>query len=204
MRKIILPLLAAMCLSLVGCTAVEPENRAFPLIVSMDYQNGNYEVIYGLPDLSKATGQTKTEETGSKDSRTTIYTGATLHEVEQQFDKSQKNYLDLGHMKVLVIGKGLLDDKAALAKGLEFLENTPTVAGNIYVFTSDKIQDLMALNGYEIDSLGDYLVGIIENKPVSDKEHITQLRQMYNAWHNEETIPSLRKIEVNGTQVYLE
>lgn len=203
MRKWIV-LCVTVCFLLAGCTAVEPENRAFPLIVSIDYQNGNYEVIYGIPDLSKVTGQDKKGESGSESARVTVYSGKSLRDVELEFDKSQKNYLDLGHMKALILGEGLQNDRQAFIDCLDFLENEPSVAGNIYVFSCSQVKELMELNGYEIDSLGDYLTGMIENKPISHKERIAELQELYNAWHNQQDFPKLLTVGVKENQVYFQ
>ncbi|RHV90071.1 hypothetical protein DXA96_07605 [Lachnospiraceae bacterium OF09-33XD] len=51
--------LCAAALFLWGCAGVEPEKRAYPLAVSVDYINGEYEVVYGMANLPADTGQGK-------------------------------------------------------------------------------------------------------------------------------------------------
>ncbi|POP33687.1 spore gernimation protein [Lactonifactor longoviformis] len=187
-----------------GCCGVEPENRAFPLIVSIDYTDGEYEVIYGIPDLSNTTGQGKKEESGSQEPRVTVYTGASIKEIEEEFDKSQKNYLDLGHVKTFLLGDGLMENKEAFTKCLAYLENNPAIAGSIKVFRSSQVEEAMSLNGNEIDSLGEYLIGILENKPNPDRKAQVTIQKFYNAWHNQEEFPKVPRVNVRGTQVYLE
>lgn len=194
----------ALLVFLNGCCGVEPENRAFPLIVSIDYTQDQYEVIYGIPDLSNTTGQGKQEESGSKDTRVTVYTGTSLKEVAEEFDKSQKNYLDLGHVKAFLLGDNLLENKEALTKCLAYLENNPAIAGSIKVFHSSQVKEAMALNGNEIDSLGEYLIGILENKPNPDRRSLVTIQKFYNAWHNQEEFPQVPEVHVRGSQIYLE
>lgn len=48
-------------LPLSGC-GVSLENREFPLSMSADYKDGNFELIYGIPGLGEITGQGKNQE----------------------------------------------------------------------------------------------------------------------------------------------
>jgi len=192
-----------MCLFLTGCGSVEPEKRAFPLIISIDYDSG-YEVIFGIPDLSRSTGQIKRENVQNELNLRNVYKGNTFPEIEEKFGKSQENYLDLGHIKVILMGKGLLENKEALTKMLAYLEGNPDIAGNIYVFSSEQIREVMALNGNEIDSLGDYLTGILENKPKKDTKNQVLLQDLYNAWHNEDEFPDLPLVKLEGNQIMIE
>lgn len=203
MKKWSTSLLLMVCL-LSGCAAVEPENRVFPLIVSMDYQENQFQVMYGMPNMSLVTGQDKSTANEEQEKQITMYTGSTLEEARERFDLSQEKYLDLGHVKVLVLGSGIYENPDKRTEVLAYLENIPSVAGNLYVFTSDQLLELMELNGNEIDSLGDYITGMIENKPGAEKKDIPQLYDLYNAWHNEEEFPELIKIGVKDSSLYLD
>ena len=69
----------------------------------------------------------------------------------------------MGHLKVLILGKGILQEKEALEEFLQYLEEKPAVAGNLYVFACDKPEELMSLDSQNTDSVGEYLTGILEN-----------------------------------------
>lgn len=187
-----------------GCAAVEPEDRVFPMVLGVDYRDGVYQVMYGMPNLSQVTGQNKGDVNGETEKRITIYEGTTLEEARTRYDLSQEKYLDLGHLKVLVVGTGLAENDDRMTELLQYLEQMPSVAGNLYVFSTENLADLMALNGYEIDSLGDYLAGMVENKPVSKRNDMLQLYDLYNAWHNQEEFPSLPRAETKEGEVFLE
>lgn len=187
-----------------GCAAIEPEERAFPLIIGVDYQEEQFRVMYGMPNMALVTGQEKADVNGAEEEQVIMYTGSTPKEARKRFDLSQEKYLDLGHVEVLVLGNGIINEQEKMEELLAYLEGIPSVAGNLYVFTTDQLYELMALNGREIDSLGEYLTGIVENKPDSVEKEIPQLYDLYNAWHNQEKYPKLINIGVEGRVVFLE
>ena len=42
-----------------GCQIIEPEKRAFPLVVGIDWQQGEYRIYLGMAQLAVSTGQGK-------------------------------------------------------------------------------------------------------------------------------------------------
>ncbi|WP_242980430.1 DUF4892 domain-containing protein [Blautia argi] len=109
------------------------ENRIFPLSMSVDYRNREYEIIYGIPGLSRITGQEKESESESQ-AQAVSYRGRTIEEAEERFNQNQEKYLDMGHLKALILGEEVLEEEEALTGLLAYLEEKPAVAGNLYVF----------------------------------------------------------------------
>ena len=195
-------LAAILALSLSAC-GVALENRSFPLSMGVDYQDGEYQVYYGLPDLSGVTGQNKDSENQKAGEKADFYQGKTMEDAEKDFQNSQEDYLDTGHLKVLLLGNGLLDDQEAYKNLLHYLEDKPSVAGNIYVFSCSRLGDVMSMDGQEMDSMGDYLTGIVENRPDSQATEQTDLQDLYNAWHNGEERPGLLEVSALEDKIML-
>lgn len=183
--------------SLWAC-GVPLEDRAFPLSVAVDYTEGKYEVYYGMPDLSAETGQDKEGENSGQKETVVCYRGRSMEETEELFLRSQEDYLDLGHVKAFLLGENLLKNKNAYEALLAYLEEKPSVAGNIYVFSCRSPREIMELEGTELDSLGTFLVRIVESRPYSRQEEQTDLQSLYNAWHNQENRPSMLQVEAEG------
>ena len=183
--------------SLWAC-GVPLEDRAFPLSVAVDYTEGKYEVYYGMPDLSAETGQDKEGENSGQKETVVCYRGRRMEETEELFLRSQEDYLDLGHVKAFLLGENLLKNKNAYEALLAYLEEKPSVAGNIYVFSCRSPREIMELEGTELDSLGTFLVRIVESRPYSRQEEQTDLQSLYNAWHNQENRPSMLQVEAEG------
>lgn len=178
-------------LPLSGC-GVSLENREFPLSMSADYKDGQYELIYGIPGLGEITGQGKNQE---EQAQAISYQGKTPKEAEAAFNRNQKNYLDMGHMKTVILGKELLENEKALFEILDYLEEKPSVAGNIYVFSCEDVATLMSFDTQGGESVGDYLTGILENNLEGRPKDAVTLQDLYNAWHREEKLPELLEVE---------
>lgn len=187
-------LLSLSLLFLSGC-GVSLENRAFPLSMGVDYEDGHYRIVYGIPQLSKVTGQNK-EETQSGEEQSLVYQGLTPEDAQDRFNENQENYLDMGHIKALVLGEGILNNREALEELLAFLEENPAVAGNIYVFATEDMEELMSLDGQGVDSLGDYLTGILENTLEEKEQEAAVLQDLYGAWHRKEELPELPEVTI--------
>ena len=179
-------------LPLSGC-GVSLENRAFPLSMSVDYKDGSFELIYGIPGLGEITGQGKNQE---EQPQAISYQGATPKEAEEAFNRNQKNYLDMGHMKIILLGKDLLENEDALFEFLNYLEEKPSVAGNIYVFSCEDVKALMSFDTQGGESVGDYLTGILENNLEGKPKNAVTLQDLYNRWHRKEQLPQLLEAEL--------
>ena len=187
-------LLTLALLGMSGC-GISLEDRVFPMSMGVDYENGHYRIVYGIPQLSKVTGQDK-EETQSGEEQALVYEGLTPQDALERFDENQENYLDMGHMKAIILGEHIMENRDALTGFLGFLENNPAVAGNIYVFVTEDMEELMRLDGQGVDSVGDYLTGILENTMDQKKEKAVILQDLYGAWHREEEFPKLPEVTI--------
>lgn len=187
-------LLALALLGMSGC-GVSLENRVFPMSMGVDYENGHYRIVYGIPQLSKVTGQDK-EETQSGEEQALVYEGLTPQDALERFNENQENYLDMGHMKAIILGETIMENRDALAGFLGFLEDNPAVAGNIYVFVTEDMEELMSLDGQGVDSVGDYLTGILENTMDKKEKKAVILQDLYGAWHREEEFPILPEVTI--------
>ena len=95
------------CLFLGGCGAVEPEKRMYPLALGVNTDGQGFRVIYGMPDLPRATGQEKQEEGGSLP--VLSIQGADFQEIQKRYDRSQEKYLDISHIQVILLGNALVE-----------------------------------------------------------------------------------------------
>ena len=61
----------------------------------------------------------------------------------------------------------------------------------------------MELDGTEVESLGEYLVGIYENRPSEQGEKGVTLQEVYSAWYGEGSLPALPRAVLgeNGLSV---
>lgn len=194
--------LVLLVLPLLSSCGIPLEKRTFPLSMSADYQEGKYRIIYGIPQLSAVTGQNK--ESGQGQEEAVEYLGETPKQARENFNRNQESYLDLGHLKALILGESLLEEEERLEEFLGFLEENPSVAGNIYVFSCEDNRDLMSLDGQVQDSVGDYLTGILENTMRQEPAEEVTLQDLYNAWHRGEDMPQLPRVTVENNRPRIE
>lgn len=185
MKKRVICILIVAILMLTGCAGVEPERRAFPLVISIDYLEDQYLVSFGMANLPEQTGQQKSDPEADA-GLVRVYKGANMDDVVKQYNKSQEYYLDWGHVQVAIFGSGILKNQQALQQMLGVLEDNVLIGENTYAFSAENPEEIMKVNGTSVESLSNYLVGIYKNRPVSREKEMLTLKQMFYAWHNED------------------
>ena len=200
MKKIVLlMMLACLTFALCGCSGVDPEKRLYPLVMSVDYENSQYRIAYGMANLPGATGQDKPEE----DRATNVsLSGRTFDEIDSEYDRSQEKYLDISHLQVLILGEEVIRQNQC-ASLFNYLKGNPLVGEDLYVFRASDVEEVMSYQGKDNQSIGEYLVGIYENRPYSQKKSGVTLRQVYNSWYGQEGLPALPLIKLREDGPYL-
>lgn len=195
----VLAVLGAALLLLSGCRIVEPEKRAYPLVLGIDEKDGTYQVYFGMAALPQMTGQGKSGEEDSQGGNGKgylMYTGKTLEEILAEYEKSQELYLDMGHIQAVIFGQNLYEQPGQLARILDSMEKTSTLGNAAYVYRSGSLEEVMAMNGGSIQSMGEYLAGIYENRIGSSQPLI--LRKVYSTLHNRQRIEEFPLVSPEG------
>lgn len=179
-----------------GCGGVEPEKRIFPLAMGVDFSEERFTVTYGMADLPEATGQNKPEEGG--EANTLSIQGKDFSEIEENYNRSQEKYLDLGHLEILVLGTELISGKENLSEIqeilIQYLKNQPFIGEDIYIFQAEKPEELVGWRTEKGTSLGEYVTGIMENRMNGQKEKGVTLRELYYQVAKEDELPELPTI----------
>lgn len=195
MKKISWVFLIVCSIFLWGCTGVEPEKRAYPQVIGVDWQQEVYQVMFAMPNLQEATGQDKS---GAGENASVLgFRGKNVDEIENSYEQSQEKYLDVGHVQVLVLGHGILQSQR-WEELLATMKENPMLGEDIYVFQAEDISQVMKYNGTQGNSLGDYLVGIYENRPYGKSTSGITLRQVYKTWYDSGQLPALPQVAINS------
>lgn len=192
-------LIICICMALCACSGVEPEKRSFPLVMAVDYKDGGFEVIYGIPNLPAFTGQEK-EGSETNTQPVLVFSGPTLEAARQEYDRSQEKYLDMGHLQILVLGTGVLEDDRWQIL-LDYLRRDPSIGEDIYLLSATDVEKVMELNGSLTPSLGEYLVGIYENRPQNQKRQGVSLREAYSSMLRGDDLPQLPALVVSKDKI---
>ncbi len=188
----------SMMLFLSGCAGVEPEKRMYPLALGADRTDGGFMLTYGMPDLPEATGQGKEEEDGSVSALT--ISGSDFREIEARYNRSQEKYLDMGHLQVLILGSRILENQSWKSL-LDYLEQEPLVGENVYVFQTENPREVLEWRNGKGTSIGEYLLGMIENRMSENERKGVTLRQVYHKRYQMGEMPRLPRIQVNRSEI---
>lgn len=189
---------ASAILWLTGCGGVEPEKRMYPLALGADYSDGKFELTYGIPDLPKSTGQEKNGE-DQGNSAPAIW-GETFSEIESLYSRTQQKYLDMGHLQVLVMGQDLLDS-SHWRQVLEYLKQEPTIGENVYVFRCENAAEAVGWVSPQETSLGEYLLGLLENTPDGGPAQAVTLREVYHEFYDRGALPVLPELKIGDGEL---
>lgn len=196
-RKIGAAMLSLM-LFLSGCAGVEPEKRMYPLALGVNGEENGFSVTYGMPDLPQATGQEKPEEDGGLAALN--IQGRDFDEIEAVYNRSQEKYLDMGHLQVLVLGEGLLQSEK-WEELLDYLEQEVYVGENVYVFRAEDPEAILEWTGSSGTSVGEYLIGLLENRTTGQQKRGVTLRQLYHQRYQDNSLPKLPEVRLKEKQI---
>ncbi len=152
-------LAAALCiLFLSGCTARELEDRAFPQAIELEL-SGN-ELIGGF---------------GRK-----LVRGTTVEALKKETQMGMDKYLDLGHVKVIVLGERLLADKKRAEVVMRELEQMPSISGNCLVLPHSYEEEESYLKKLEEmgKNPGEYLSDLEKNNPYQKSSSAKTLAEL--------------------------
>ena len=190
-------LIALVCVNgifwLTGCGGVEPEKRMYPLALGADFSDGKFQLTYGIPDVPKATGQERNSE--DQGNAAPSIRGKSFREIEELYSRTQEKYLDMGHLEVLVLGQELLDG-GHWEQVLEYLKQDPVIGENVYVFCCDSAAQAVGWVSPKDTSLGEYLIGLLENHPDGSISQAVTLRDVYHELYDRGALPVLPRLEI--------
>lgn len=195
-KKLAVASVLSICLFLGGC-GVEPEKRTYPLALGVQVSEAGFSLIYGMPDLPQSTGQEKPDE----GAQVLLVQGKDFKEIEERYNRTQEKYLDMGHLQALILGDEVLSG-TYWQQLLDYLEQEPFVGENVYVFSTDDVEGTLAWKGAQGNSVGEYLVGMYENRTGGKRKGVT-LRQLYYEKYRSQTLPDLPRLTISDGQLYL-
>ena len=196
--SVVVIILGISLFTLSGCGGVEPEKRMYPLALGADIEDRKFQLTYGVPDLPKATGQEKNGE--DQGNAAPSVSGDSFQEIEQLYSRTQEKYLDMGHLEILVLGQSLLDG-GRWEQVLEYLKQEPTIGENVYVFRSSNAAEAVGWGSPQETSLGEYLLGLLENNPDGSPSQAVTLRELYHEMYDRGALPALPELIIQGEEL---
>lgn len=181
-------------LMLTGCSAVELEERCFPTLAAVDVVDVDTDEITD----KEVTGKEVTDYKAYVSHRDDLanensgyiefyYNMDKSYEPEyaddiktavDSFEERLSQKADTNHLKVILIGKTLRNDKAAYASFMEYCKTSKKFPRNTYVCIADDINDIF-------DNMGDYYEQKMNKENHEDGEQIITLGTLLDDYTNE-------------------
>lgn len=177
---------------------LEPERRVYPLTMGFDISESGYEVYYDLPELSVYTGESKPME---ESERIWHFEGANHEEIAAQITRGKKQTPDMGHVQAIVLSRNLLRNRKKYEAVLTSFVQEPMLGSSAYVFVTDQMEGVMSVGAKQTDSLGTYLVDIMDK---TEEAQPILLQDLYNAYYNQNDMPILPVVWVNQGEIFVE
>ena len=101
--KLLFCLLVSGFVFLIACQAVEPEKRAYPQVIGIDWQKEEqrYTVWMHMASLAEDTGQRK-QSAETQPGNELYFTGSDGAQIHTAYEATREQYLDIGHVKAII------------------------------------------------------------------------------------------------------
>lgn len=181
-------------LMLTGCSAVELEERCFPTLAAVDVVAVDTDEITDKEVTGKDVTDYK-EYVSHRDDLANESSGyiefyynmdksyepeyaEDIKTAVDSFEERLSQKADTNHLKVILIGKTLRNDKAAYASFMEYCKTSKKFPRNTYVCIADDINDIF-------DNMGDYYEQKMNKENHEDGEPIITLGTLLDDYTNE-------------------
>ncbi len=193
-----LVLLAALgcCVLFTGCSETELEERCFPLLVAVGYEDGKVTYDMAFPQ----TGDSSNANSSVEEIKASQVKAATFEKSKQKYESHLNKQADYNHLKVFVIEEDLLEERGAYNEMLDILAEAESFPRNTYVCAVEDVEELFQLEGKLSQDLGTYLEEYI-NKHEEGKTHILTLGDLLDEKENQTMILYMPYLEVEKNYI---
>ena len=145
--------------ALSGCSATQLEERSFPMAALVDDKDGQVVFAYGVSALSLK------DDTDREVAKVNVpmTSGACCAESLAAYEWEMSKKADCSHLKVLVLGEQLLQDKKAFNDMLDTMEESDLYPRNTYVCVTKDVSVLFETEENLPQDLGTYLELCLQN-----------------------------------------
>lgn len=179
-----------------ACAATELEERCFPVMVAVGYEDGKVAYGAGFPRV----GSSGEKEPQINEIQVPIVKRDTFEESKNKYESRLNKVVDYNHLKVLVLEDDLMKQVTAYNEMLEILASTEEFPRNTYVCAVDDIDDLMEIDKNLPQELGTYLEEYLNNHE-ERKDELLTLGDLIDEKENKEMVLYIPYLDVEENYV---
>ena len=196
MRKKFMIVMIIVCLGFVGCSATELEERCFPQLVAVGYEDNRVVYSAGFPRV----GSSGEKEPKINEIQVAPTSAKTFKESRQEYEMHLNKTADYNHLKVLILEEDFLEETKAYEKMLDALAESEDFPRNTYVCAVEDIEDLLEIDKNLPQDLGTYLEEYLNNHE-EKKDKILSLGDLIDEKANGEMILYMPYLDVEENYV---
>lgn len=197
--KLLFCLVASGFALLTACQVVEPEKRAYPQVIGIDWkeEEQRYTVWMHMASLAEDTGQRK-QSAEMQPGNELYFTGSDGEQIHTAYEATREQYLDIGHVKAVILGTSLLENGKRVREVLTGMEAESSLGNSSCIFTTGSLLELSQTVEEQGISLGDFLTGLYENRTDSSTQAPVRLADLYRSYHKNTALPQIPGLTVKN------
>lgn len=189
-------LVACFMLQLVGCSENELEERCFPMMVAVGYDDNKVTFCAGFPRVGSSDGA----ESQTGQIQVSTVRARTFEKSKEKYESHLNKLADYNHLKVVVIEDELLENTSAYNEMLEYLAESEEFPRNTYVCAVDDIEDLFEIEQNFPQDLGTYLEEYLVSKETK-KDKLLTLGDLIDEKANQSMVLYMPYLEVEENYI---
>lgn len=197
-RRIVLATIVYIGISVIlsGCSATELEERCFPMLVAVGYEDGriSYGAVFPKDDAAGQSGSKESEIQAPE------VTDVNFASSKERYESRLNKEVDYNHMKVLVFEDEIFDKSGMYDDVIDSLMRSEAFPRNTYVCVVDDIEDLFEMQKSISQDLGTYLEEYIK-KQEKDKEQLLTLGDLMDEKANQTKMMYLPYLNIEDNYV---
>lgn len=157
-----------LCL-LNGCSETELEERCFPMMAAVGYEDDEVTFVLGFPN-SNSSGDS---QSSIGKIEVPVAKGSDFKQSKENYESHLNKYADYNHLKVFVIEEDFLEERKKYAKMLDYLALREEFPRNTYVCVVEDLDELLELEKNLPQDIGTYLEEFLSHRQNNSDKLLT-------------------------------
>lgn len=184
--------------------ANELENRCFPMIALVDYQEGNPNEV-GLCYTFTTPRRSEDQMEEGQDVEVQFAYGSDFLQALEAYENRLNQLVDGNHLKVFVLATKVLEDKKAYNEMMETLwQEVDKFPRNATVCVMNNPKELLEFDASLSEDTGGYLEQFLQTQQKRQGIEGISLGQLMNEYKNQQKIQKVPKIKMSGSSLSLD
>jgi hypothetical protein len=198
-KFLIAVLLVALAAGMTGCKTIELEDRSFPMLAAMDFDEETQKTGFGYVFPVQ-----KTEPDAAEDAEDTgmdmIY-AADFEEAFWEYEQKLEKMADDNHLKVILLSTSFIKNETEFDRMLAFFGEQESFPRNTYVCVTPDISGVLQAGEYLSADLGSYIEQLLESHTRGSEEELVTIGELMDNRKNRLKDFSIPYLEVEQSTV---